>query len=56
MNATEWEELVALKGAIDGYPQSVAPEHQARFTELFVKSLAGKGDCRPITNMVETDD
>jgi hypothetical protein len=52
MNAIEWEELVALKKAIDGYPQSVAPEHQARFTELLVKSLAGKGDCRPIANAV----
>ena len=55
MNAIEWDELVALKSAIDGYPQSVAPEHQARFTELLVKSLAGKGDCRPITNVVKTD-
>ena len=55
MNATEWEELVALKDAIDGYPQSVAPEHQERFTELLVKSLAGKGDCPPIANMVKNN-
>jgi hypothetical protein len=44
MNQVEWDELIALKDAIDGYPQSVVPEHQERFTELFVKSLAGKGD------------
>lgn len=45
----EWEELLTLKKAIDGYPQSVATSHQERFTELLVKSLKGKGD-RPLTS------
>ena len=49
MDEEEWQELVALKHAIDGYPQSVAPEKQERFTELLVKSLAGKGNL-PISN------
>lgn len=40
----EFREMVRLKREIDGYPQSVAPEHQERFTELMVKSLMGKGD------------
>jgi hypothetical protein len=33
-----------LRKAITGYPQSVHPKKQERFTELFVKSLEGKGD------------
>jgi hypothetical protein len=45
----EWQELVALKAAIDGYPQSVSPSKQERFTELMVKSLVGKGD-RPLAD------
>jgi hypothetical protein len=48
MEKEEWNELVSLKQAIDGYPQSVCPSRQERFTELLVKSLQGKGD-RPLT-------
>jgi hypothetical protein len=40
----EWEELNALREAISEYPQSVHPDRQERFTELFVKSLEGKAD------------
>jgi ABC-type polar amino acid transport system ATPase subunit len=45
----EWQELVALKAAIDGYPQSISTCQQQRFTELMVKSLVGKGD-RPLAD------
>lgn len=47
----EWQELVSLKKAIDGYPQSVSTCQQERFTELLVKSLADKGD-RPLVDTV----
>jgi hypothetical protein len=35
----EWKEMDALRKAITNYPQSVAPQKQERFTELFVRSL-----------------
>jgi hypothetical protein len=41
----EWNELDALRKAINYNPASVHPEKQERFTELFVRSLRGKGDC-----------
>ncbi len=47
ISLAEWQELASLKAAIDGYPQSVCPSRQERFTELMVKSLVGKGD-RPL--------
>jgi len=40
----EWNELDALRIAINTNPASVHPEKQERFTELFVRSLEGKGD------------
>lgn len=40
----EQEELIALKKAINDYPASVHPDKQERFTELFVKTLSGKGE------------
>ena len=40
----EWYELDALRIAINTNPASVHPEKQERFTELFVRSLEGKGD------------
>lgn len=40
----EWNEMVALKDAIHFNPSSVHPESMERFTELFVRSLYGKGD------------
>lgn len=42
----EWDEMVALKNAINENPFAVIPEKQELFTELFVKSLRGKGDGR----------
>lgn len=40
----EFYELDVLRKAINDNPASVHPEKMERFTELFVKSLEGKGD------------
>ena len=40
----EWNELVALKDAINQNPASVHPEKMELFTELLVRSLAWVGD------------
>ncbi len=40
----EWNELVALKEAINENPASVHPEKMELFTELLVRSWAGKCD------------
>jgi hypothetical protein len=40
----EWDELVALKNAINDNPASVHPEKMELFTELLVRSLEGKCD------------
>jgi hypothetical protein len=40
----EWNELVALKEAINYAPHTVTPEKMEKFTELMVRSLEGKGD------------
>ena len=40
LNKEEWEELDALRKAINANPASVHPEKQERFTELFVRSLS----------------
>ncbi len=44
----EWNELVALKDAINYSPSQVHYEKMERFTELFVKTLEGKGDSSPM--------
>ena len=44
LTTEEWNELNALREAISEYPQSVHPDRQERFTQLFVKSLEGKAD------------
>ena len=44
MTEEEWEELCALKNAINEYPAAVHYEQMERFTELMVKSLEGKAD------------
>ena len=44
LSQEEWQELFSLKEAIDGYPASIATATMERFTELFVRSLHGKGD------------
>lgn len=43
----EWDELVALKNAINTNPATVHPEKMEKFTELLVRSLEGKGDNTP---------
>lgn len=40
----EWNELVALKNAINTNPASVHPEKMELFTAMLVKTLEGKGD------------
>jgi hypothetical protein len=44
LTTEEWNELVALKDAISYDPHTVSPESMEKFTELFVRSLEGKGD------------
>jgi hypothetical protein len=40
----EWNELVALKDAININPATVHPGKMELFTSLLVKTLEGKGD------------
>ena len=40
----EWNELNALRMAINYDPYTVSPEKMEKFTELMVRSLEGKGD------------
>ena len=40
----EWNELNALREAINYDPHTVSPEKMEKFTELMVRSLEGKGD------------
>lgn len=44
LTADEWNELVALKDAINLNPASVHPEKMELFTELLVRSLAWVGN------------
>jgi hypothetical protein len=43
LTKSEWEELVALKKAINDDPASVHYEKMERFTELMVRSLQERG-------------
>jgi len=40
----EWNELNALRQAINYDPHTVSPQKMEKFTELLVRSLQGKGD------------
>jgi hypothetical protein len=44
MSEEEWQELCALKNAINEYPAAVHYNQMERFAKLMVKSLEGKGD------------
>jgi hypothetical protein len=44
LTTEEWNELNALREAIHYSPHTVSPEKMEKFTELFVRSLEGKGD------------
>jgi hypothetical protein len=43
LSQEEWDELVALKNAINVNPAAVHPEKMELFTELLVRSLAWVG-------------
>lgn len=43
LNNDEWNELCALKNAINHYPASVHYDKMERFAELMVKSLRERG-------------
>jgi len=44
LSTEEWNELVALKNAINHNPATVCPEKMELFTELLVRSLEGTGN------------
>ena len=44
LTTEEWNELNALRKAINYDPHTVSPEKMEKFTELMVRSLEGKGD------------
>jgi DNA-binding MarR family transcriptional regulator len=44
LTTEEWKELNALREAINYNPHTVSPKKMEKFTELFVRSLEGKGD------------
>jgi hypothetical protein len=50
LTTEEWEELVALKEAINDNPATVHPQKMEKFTELLVRSLEGKCDPPPPKN------
>ena len=54
LTAEEWDELVALKEAINYNPASVKYDKMERFTELMVRSLEGKGDNVPVAQVSTT--
>lgn len=39
----EWNELIALKEAINQYPHAVCPSRMERFTEYLVRSMRQMG-------------
>lgn len=43
LSQSEWEEMVALKQAINDCPQSVVPEKMEEFTAYLVRSLKERG-------------
>ena len=43
LTTEEWEEMSALKNAINQAPQSVHPDKMEAFTEYLVRSLREKG-------------
>lgn len=44
LSQDEWDEMCALKRAINDGPASIVPHKMERFSELYVRSLYGKGD------------
>lgn len=48
MEQKEWDQLDAIRKELNGHLMAYDWETQEKFTELFVKSLEGKGDW-PVT-------
>lgn len=44
VNDEEWNELVSIRNEMNSNLMAQDPRTQERYTELFVKSLEGKGD------------
>ncbi len=44
MNDQEWQQLIALRAELNSNLMAYDCETQEKYTELLVKSLAGKGD------------
>jgi hypothetical protein len=44
LSSAEWKELQVLREAITLNPASVHPLKMEKFTELFTRSIGGKGD------------
>lgn len=44
LTTEEWDELNALREAINYNPHTVSYQKMEKFTELLVRSLYGKGD------------
>jgi hypothetical protein len=44
LSEEEWNEVQALREAISEAPSTVAPSKMEKFTELFARSLQGKGN------------
>ena len=51
LSEDEWYELCSLKTAIDECPATVVASKMERFTELFVRTLHGKGDTMRETSL-----
>ena len=50
LSQEEWNELIALKDAINDNPATVHPQKMEKFTDLLVRSLEGKCDPPPPKN------
>lgn len=42
----EWDEMVAIKNAINDNPATVHPDKMELFTAFLVQTLEGKGDAK----------
>lgn len=49
MDQQEWEQLDAIRRALNDNLMAYGWVTQEKFTELFVKSLEGKGDSMPVS-------
>jgi hypothetical protein len=54
LTPSEWSEIQSLRRAISENPAAVHPVKMERFSELFARSLAGKGDMVMYDTLVPT--